>query len=201
MENLETASFGGSGGQSALVLRGGQLASLGAGPSRARTVTYLFDGTRYSAAKVEHEAPRYLYHAVLDADALFDAGRWAEARAAYLAAIASPVLLDWKYETQGLNGRAELYGYARFRVALATAGAGEDPTGALDDVITDSTEELFPRVATAFRQGYEQNGSPQQGCLAVTVYLATPPLPERIEEMFNYGTANPGKDVRDICPF
>ncbi|MGH2611204.1 MAG: hypothetical protein ACRDHF_19150, partial [Tepidiformaceae bacterium] len=200
IENLETASFTGAGADSMLVLRGGHLTSLGAGPSRSRTVTYLFDGTRYSAAKVEYDPPAYLYHAILDADALFESERWAEAIAAYRAAIVSPVLRDWKYETQGLNGRAELNAYALFRIAVATAAAGENPTSVLDEVIVGGTDELFQRLAVAFRQGYQQGGSPQQGCLAVTSYLATPPLPARLDEMFDYGTSNPRKTTLDICP-
>ncbi len=199
MENLETASFSGTGAKSALALRGGRLSSLGAGPSRARTVTYGFDGTRYAEATVEYDPPEYLYHAVLDADALFDAERWAEAIAGYKAAIVSPVLKDWKYEALGQNGRAELYGYALFRVAVATAAAGENPTSALDEVIVSSQDELFKKLASAFRQGYQQGGSPREGCLAVTSYLATPPVPDVVGEMFNYGTANPRKTTLDIC--
>jgi hypothetical protein len=177
IENLETASFTGTGDKSTLVLRGGRLNALGAGPSRARTVTYLFDGTRYSASNVAYDPPEYLYHAVLDADALFEDARWDAAIAAYRAAVAAPNLRDWKYESQGMNGRAELNAYALFRIALATTAAGENPTSALDEVITASKDELFPRLAVAFRQGFQQGGSPQQGCLAVTTYLATPLYP------------------------
>jgi hypothetical protein len=199
IENLETASFTGSGGQSTLVLRGGHLTSLGAGPSRSRTVTYRFDGARYAVAEVEQDPPEYLYHAILDADALFDLESFPAAIAAYRAAIDNPALKDWKFETELHNGRAELYSYALFRIALATAAQGESPTAALDDVIVGAEDALFQRLADVFRQGYQQGGTPTQGCLAVTSYLATPPLPDRIEEMFDYGTGNPKKNTLDIC--
>jgi hypothetical protein len=201
IDNLEIASFTGSGAQSTLVLRGGHLTSLGAGPSRARTVTYRFDGARYAVVDVEHDPAEYLYHAILDADARFDLEQFPEAIAAYRAAIDNELLKDWKFETELKNGRAELYSYALFRIALATAGHGETPTAALDQVIVEAEDELFRRLADAFRQGYQQGGTPTQGCLAVTSYLATPPLPDRIAEMFDYGTSNPGKTTLDICPF
>ncbi|MEX0781820.1 MAG: hypothetical protein WD557_04155 [Dehalococcoidia bacterium] len=201
IENLETASFTGAGSDSSLTLRGGHLTSLGAGPSRARTVTYRFDGARYAVTDAKQDSPEYLYHAILDADALFQLEQFPEAIAAYRGAIDSPTLKDWKYEDEGHNGRAELYAYALFRIAIATAAEGQNPTTALDQVIMAAQDELFERMAVAFRQGYQLGGSPQHGCLQVTSYLATPPLPDRIDEMFDYGTANPGKSTLDICPF
>ena len=201
IDNLETVTFTGTGAESTLVMRGGRRTSLGAGPSRARTVTYGFDGTRYAETAVEHDDPEYLIHAILDADALLELERFPEAIAAYRGAIESPSLKDWKYEAEGHNGRAELYSYALFRIAIATAADGQAPTSALDEVLMLAQDELFQLLADAFRRGYQGGGPVREGCLQVTSYLATPPVPDRIDEMFDYGTGNPSKETTDICPF
>ncbi len=91
--------------------------------------------------------------------------------------------------------------YSLFRIAVATAARGQDPTKALDAVIRDGKLELFANVALAFRKGLQDQGSVNAGCLEVTQYLGTPGIPEMIERMFDYGFANhPLKSYRDICP-
>lgn len=200
INNLETAAFTGEGSQSALTLRGGKIESLEDGPTRSATVTYTFDGVRYSGTNVEFDPPVYLYHAIVDADAIFDRNDFSGAIASYRAAIENTALKDWKQEAQGVDGRSFLVGYALFRIAVATAAEGKTPTVALDEAIGQGPEELFRYAAEAFRSGYQEGQDPHQGCLRVTGYLATPPIPDRLRAMFNYGTANfPVKTSRDIC--
>jgi hypothetical protein len=201
MENLDRLDFTGRGAASKLILHGGRVSSIGAGPSRTRTVTYAFDGSRYVAAATEYEKPEYLYHAILDADALVDAGRYEQAIAAYQAAIASKDLKDWKMEAQGEDGRTELVAYALFRIAIATAADAQSPTAALDAVISGTENVLFKRAAQSFRQGFQEGGTVHAGCLSATSYLSSPPNPQALMEMFDYGTVNPRKSALDVCPF
>jgi hypothetical protein len=98
INNLETAEFTGQGSQSALTLRGGKIESLEDGPTRLGTATYTFDGVRYSGTKAEYDAPVYLYHAIVDADALFGRKDFSGAAATYRAAIENTALKDWKQE-------------------------------------------------------------------------------------------------------
>lgn len=201
IENLDRLEFTGRGASSVLVLHGGRVNSLGAGPSRTKTVTYTFNGTRYVAAATVYEAPEYLYDAILDADALVEKAEYSEAVAAYEAAIANQALKDWKMESKGEDGRSELVAYALFRVAIVTAADGRSPTAALDAVISDTDSALFKRAAQTFRQGFQEGGTVHAGCLNATSYLSSPPNPQTLVEMFDYGTVNPRKSALDICPF
>ncbi len=201
MENLDRIAFTGMGAASKLTLHGGRVSSLGAGPSRTRTVTYAFNGSRYAADATEYEKPEFLYHAIVDADRLVDETRYAEAIAAYQAAIANTALKDWKMEAKAEDGRSDLTAYALFRVAIVTAADAKSPTAALDAVISGTESLLFKRAAQTFRQGMQEGGTVHAGCLAATSYLSSPPNPQTLIEMFDYGTLNPRKSALDICPF
>lgn len=201
VSGLQRISFDGSGTRGKLVMYGGIISSPGAGPQRAATTTYEFDGVRWGAKTVLPDPPAYLFHAIQDADRLFAQGKFEEAAAAYAAAIESKDLRDWRAEMSLPGGRDELVAYSLFRIAVATAARGQDPTKALDAVIRDGKLELFANVALAFRKGLQDQGSVNAGCLEVTQYLGTPGIPEMIERMFDYGFANhPLKSYRDICP-
>lgn len=201
IENLDRLEFTGRGDASKLILHGGRVRSMGAGPSRTRTVTYGFDGRRYVVEDTLYEKPEYLYHAILDADALVDAAKYAQAIAAYEAAIANKDLKDWKLESKGEDGRADLTAYALFRIAIVTAADAKSPTAALDAVIAGTENVLFKRAAQTFRQGFQEGGTVHAGCLSATSYLSSPPNPQTLVEMFDYGTVNPRKSALDICPF
>lgn len=201
MSGLERVVFEGSGTGGRLVMHGGIIASPGAGPQRASTTAYTFDGVRWGKKTVIPDRPVYLFHATRDADALFAEGKFEEATKAYAAAIESRDLRDWRAETGLPGGRDELVAYALFRIAVATAARGQDPTRELDAVIRDGKSELFVNAAIAFRKGLQDQLSVNAGCLEVTQYLGTPGIPEMIERMFDYGFANhPLKGYRDICP-
>ena len=200
IDNLERAEWQGTKGLSRLVVYGGRLGSVGAGPTRSVTTTYTYTNARYTTLKAEPDPPVYLYHAILDADALFLAGKFEEATAAYQAAIANKNLKDWKAEAGRDPGQPALAGYALFRIAVATAARNQDANAALDEVIRSSKEPLFVNAAEAFRKGYQERQTVHGACLAVTDYLATQGIPDYVREMFDYGYANPPRAYRDICP-
>ncbi|MCL4230583.1 MAG: tetratricopeptide repeat protein [Dehalococcoidia bacterium] len=201
MSGLGRIAFDGNGTGGRLVMHGGILNSPGAGPQRAVTVTYVFDGVRWGAKTVVPDEPTYLFHAIRDADAHFAQGKFEEASEAYRAAIESKELRDWRAEMSLPGGRDELVAYALFRIAVAVAARGQDPSKAVDAVIRDGKSELFVNAAMAFRKGLQDQLSVNAGCLEVTQYLGTPGIPEMIERMFDYGFANhPLKGYRDICP-
>lgn len=199
---LESAAWDASG---ELVLKGGQFTAPGAGPTRAVTVTYAYDGTRYAEKSRIYAAPVYLFHAITDADAKFAAADWAGAIAAYQAAISNPTLKDWKAEQGQAPGDPTLDAYALFRIAIATAAEGNDPSVALDKVIVDAKDPIFAYAAQQFRIGWQQTASVHGGCVTATAYLGTSNAsgdnPAYITQAFNYGYANqPVKTYRDICP-
>ncbi|MEX2081781.1 MAG: hypothetical protein WEC33_09215, partial [Dehalococcoidia bacterium] len=199
--NLLEVVFDREGGESVLIAYGGKLEVEAAGPTRNVRTAYLFDGARYVPILRHADEAEYLYHAVVDADALFDAGDWEAAVASYGAAVGNAALKDWKFERNGADGRSELEGYARLRIAIATAAARDDPTEALDATILNHAGTAFGFAAETFRTEYQQtNEDVQAACRAVTVYLALPPIPEVIRATFDYGYANPVRTFEDICP-
>ncbi|MBI5949647.1 MAG: hypothetical protein HY875_16015 [Chloroflexi bacterium] len=200
IDNLERAEWQGEKGLSRLVVRGGRLGTVGAGPTRSVTITYSYTNSRYTILKTEPDPAVYLYHAILDADALFLGGKFEQASAAYAAAIANKDLKDWKAEAGRAPGQPALAGYALFRIAVSAAARNEDANAELDDVIRLSKDQLFVNAAEAFRRGFQERQTVHGACLAVTDYLATQGIPDYVREMFDYGYANPPRTYRDICP-
>jgi len=214
--NVDLAKWEGEGAGSKLVMHGGKLpasAPAEAGPTRAATSTFAFNGTRYVLESAVADEPEYLYHAILDAEAVFQSDKRA-AIEAFEKVIASTHLLDWRPPgAPAKDRRPALVGLAHFRVALAHAVLQSDEatlTRALDAVVVhgvSSEEPLFVRVTEEFRRGYAERESVAGGCAAVNDYVnkVTPGTDTRayIEQAFNYGYENPRGSswMDDICPF
>jgi hypothetical protein len=206
--NVDKVTWIGAGGESKVSIHGGKLpqeTSIDAGPSRAATTTYELSFGRYAVSKVERDAPEYLYHAIQDADEMFDKDL-SLALPAYRAAIANQALKDWPIRPGQEDRRPVLRGYALFRIALGTALQGRDPTTALDEVIRESEEPLFVEVAEAFRRGFQEREGIAGGCEAVNLFLnkKTPDAdnPAYVADRFNYGYTNPPGSswMLKICP-
>lgn len=206
VDNLDSPIlFEGSGTQAVITMHGGKLTGAGAGPSRASTYTYALLNGRFELKGTKPDAPTYLFHAIQDADALFDAGDFTGATAAYKTAIENPALKDWRKENGEPEGRPALEAYALFRIAVATAATGADPAPAIDRTIQLSKEPLFTLAVEAFRRGYQERRAVQAGCVAATTYFNTvsaeSDVPAYIRAMFSYGYANfPVKGPKDLCP-
>jgi hypothetical protein len=199
-DNPELFAWEGSGGASELVVRAGLIGSVGAGPTRTSTVRFALTNGAYIEIESVPDAAVYLFHAILDADSLFDEGRFRESIDAYAAAITDPALRDWKAEIGRPSGRPALNAYALFRIAVAAAAVGEDPTSAIDAVIVEGEEPLFAEAAQAFRRGYLDGRSVVRGCIEVSRYLASPAAKAVLDDRFDYGYANPRKQPGDVCP-
>ena len=206
VDNLDSPiAFEGSGAQATITMHGGKLTGAGAGPSRGATYTYTLLNGRFELKSTKPDAPAYLFHAIQDADALFEAGDFAGAATAYKAAIENPALKDWRKENGEPEGRPALEAYALFRIAVATAATGADPAPAIDRTIQLSKEPLFTLAVEAFRRGYQERRAVQAGCVAATTYFNTvnaeSDVPAYIRAMFSYGYANfPVKGPKNLCP-
>lgn len=212
ISSIDLAAWEGSGAASTLVVHGGQLpesARAEAGPTRDATTTYTLQGARFAAGSVEPDEPEYLYHAFLDADAVFE-DDWQRSLPLFEAVIADTELKDWAARPGQDDRRAALRGLALFRIALVQAALQREPSvlnAALDRVILESDEQLFVNVATQFRKGYNERGGVIGGCAEVNLYLSRPiegtDTRGYVIQLFNYGYANPpGSDwLQRICPF
>jgi hypothetical protein len=206
VDNLDgPVEFATAAGGVTLTLHGGKVTTPGAGPSRASTYRFAIHNGRFELESRKPDAPVYLFHAVQDADALFDDGDFADATAAYRALIANETLKDWRKESGEADGRPSLEGYVLFRIAIATAALGDPPDAAIDDVIARSKEPLFVHGIEAFRRGYQEQHTVQAGCAAATTYFGTvtaeSDVPAYVRSLFFYGYANlPVIGPKDICP-
>ncbi len=212
VDNIDLVQWEGEGAASKLTVHGGKLplsALAGAGPSRAATTTYVLDSRRFVRDAFEPDAAEYLYHAFLDADAVFETDKQA-ALPLFEDVASDRALLDWKSPTTQGDRRAALRGFALFRIALAHAALQRDAQTlnvALDRVILESGERLFVNVAQEFRRGFNERGGLIGGCAEVHLYLSRPvegaDTKGYVEQLFNYGYANPPGTtwLEKICPF
>lgn len=207
--NIETVAIEGQGEDTRIILRGGRSNVPAAGPTRIATHIYALENGRFSRESLELDPPEFLYHAVLEADAAFAAARnatgsWSDAIASYEAIIEDGELRDWKAENGQPAGRAALEGYALFRIAVATAASGEDPTPAIDRTILESAEQVFVTGAEEFRRGYQDGLGVSRACNQATAYFSTIrdgyDTPGYIAQLFDYGYENPRKTYLDLCP-
>lgn len=208
--NVDQVAWSGAGAASVLSAHGGKLppgAPAESGPTRASTTKYTLTAGRFGVSSVEKDRPEYLYHAVEDADAVFE-NDMAGSQAAYRRVVEDTALKDWKLKPDDPDRRPALVGYALFRLALIDAALGRDPTTALDRVIRDSKEPLFVYLAEAFRNGFQVRGGVVGGCAEANLYLRTPQGAGTdpggyVAQLFNYGYANPpgSKWIAKMCPF
>lgn len=207
--NIDSAAWEGSGASSSLAIHGGKLPESvlkEAGPTRAATTTYGLKNGRYEPSRVQRDPPEYLYHAIEDADIMFETDK-AAAITLYEAAIGNADLKDWKPREDSPDRRPVLEGYALWRIALATAALGSNPAAVLDEVIGGSEEPLFDALAEVFRRGFLDRGGVIGGCAEVNLYLTTPVsgtnTPAYIQQRFDYGYANPPGSswLAKLCPF
>ncbi len=201
---LVRVAFEGEGAATAIVMQNQPVASPAAGPIRGGTYRYTLAEGRFTRREARLDPPEYLFHAILDADALFARGLWREAIAAYESAINDTTLRDWRDEIGRGPSRDALAAYALFRIAVAEAASGADPNPALDRLIREGREPVFLNAAEAFRKGYQERGSAGGGCLEATRYLATTgpgiDTPAYVQRLLDHGYANPQYTYRDICP-
>lgn len=185
------------GGGKLIVLTGGTIRSVGAGPPRDRTDTWAWDGSAFKLASSVPAKPVFLYHAITDADALFDAGKFPEAEAAYLAAMDDAELVVWTKD----NERDELTAWALFRAGVAEVlGAGD--SGKAQEYLDRGNAlsgTLNHQLAGSFSAAYAAKGSASIGCSAarddVSANLA------EYEAFWDFGYGNPKFDPAKVCPF
>ncbi len=169
-----------------------------AGPQRDRETVLNWAGLKFF--DTDHEdPPRYLLHAILDADATFEAGNYEEARAQYEAAAADTALVDWRVEAGEGSGRRELVPYALLRAGIAALRSG-DSDGALGlfrEASSRFAASLHGQVSAIFQEAVERDLPAAVACSTSQEYLR--PQASRYAEIWDYGYANPEHTIADLC--
>ena len=200
-DGLDQIVWSGSGAASQLTIHSLPAGPIAAGPMRGASLLFGLRDGRYRPLSSKQDAPVYLFHALLDADIIFDRGDFAAAVTAYTALLSDSPLRDWRAETGAPPGRPSLASYARFRVAVALAASGArepDVVRALDAAVLSAGTPVFAEAATAFRRGWQEGRSAHEGCIDTTVYLKN--AQDQLRAVFDYGYANVTKNYLDICP-
>lgn len=182
----------------AISLRGGKVSSAGAGPQRELTKTVTWAGSHFRTETVEG-APTHLIHLVNDADRLFAAGQYEDARLAYLAVVNDTALADWKAEIGEAPGRPELQAYSTFRAGLSAYRQGDllDAGQLLERTATSYAPTMHGRAALEYLVSLSGGSPPELACTAAERYLDT--VAEQYNAFWNYGTENPQRTVTTLC--
>lgn len=199
---LQILDAGPSGAASIQITSHG-VASVGAGPPRRITRTWVWDPADESF-KPEPDvlgASSFRVHVLHDAEAAARAGDYAAALSGYQRAIEQDELQDWGDEAQA---RGTLSAFAAFRrvhtlllldereqaVQEMEALRNEHPQGAAGAVYAD--------LAERFWDAYQASGDVDQACRQVYAYASS--APSRYLEPLYYGYANPSYEIEQLCP-
>jgi len=184
-----------------LLMHGDVIGSVGAGPQRARTDTYDWDGTFYQLVESVYDESPFLFHKVVDADKAALDGDYEAAVALYREAIDNPDLVVWKeWLNKGETERADMHGYARYRLVVVYTLLGQRSKAqeALEEVEREQLDHVYAGVARAFWDGYTLDDDLAAGCAAAIAYAAEHPA--ALEALNEFGYANPIYTLEDICP-
>jgi len=184
-----------------LILHGGTIGSVGAGPQRARTEIYSWNGTHYVPTKTIYDESDFLYFRVLDANVALKAGDYKKAIALYQDAITSSKLRVWKeWIEEGKKERNDLVAFSRYRLMLTYALAKDEAKAKaiLEDLERSQPEHIYTQVAQTFWKAYGERKDITAACLAVTEFAYQ--HPETVEVLLDFGYANPSFTPDEVCP-
>jgi len=180
-----------------IIVHGGVIGSVGAGPQRAWTETYISPaGGAYKLLSQVYDASDCLYHRIVDANRAFDA--WAldgfdpaiEAYQAALAAKNPQACGTIKDEVKTLQD------FARFRLVVADVAGGNATDAA--KVAADITHAGLKKAVATFMGSYTANSSVIQACRDVTKLAETDPTTWQF--LADWGYANPSFTAQELCP-
>jgi hypothetical protein len=180
-------------------MHGGLIGSAGAGPQRARTEIFGWNGSTYTLTQQFVDASNFRYFKVIDANALMSGKNYAGALALYQEAVSNAALEE--YAIDAMTERANLQAFARFRIVVAQTLIGDAgrAQAAYDDLLAAQPKHIYAQVANSFWQGYVPTHSVSAGCASATGFAVA--HPEVADVLANFGYANPAFTTKDVCPF
>lgn len=183
-----------------LLLQGGVIGAVAAGPQRPMTQQWASLGGGPYVLVQENFAPSFcLYHHILDADAAMQAGaqdNYAAAIAAYRAAADDPRLVACWTRPDEVD---ELRAYALYRLATAHAYAGDRTAAdaAVEELGSRYPGDSLAELARLWWTSYRTTLDEAAACaVARTVAQRRPDSWQRLAD---YGFANPSFTVEALC--
>lgn len=197
-------------GWMAVVIHGGAINSVGAGPSRTMLDRYRWSGSELISVEHQLDPSPWLIHTIYD-------GLDAHAAALYDVAIerfqaaTDETLQTWRSYIAGrpdaaideeMQERRELRSFARFRLASALLARDRTDSTAVRqmpiEVERDDAESAYGPVSELFWQAMDETKSLAAACSRVQEYVAQHPPTLRVLNTFGYG--NRELTAADICP-
>ncbi len=180
-----------------IIAHGGAINSVGAGPQRAWTETYISPaGAPYTLFSQAYDPSPCLYHKILDANAALD--KWTRdgfdaAIDLYTQAITDTTLTACGDIPDELN---TLRDFARFRLAVALLGAGRRAEA--ENISRQITTPALTGAAVTFFSAYRSSGSIIQACRETNTYAQGNPATWQF--LADWGYANPSFTAEEFCP-
>jgi hypothetical protein len=179
-----------------LVLQGGTIGSVGAGPQRERMESYKWDGRSYVLSETAYAPSNYLYFKVLDANGALLDGEYERAVLLYREAIDDDTLQIWMKEQE----REELAAFSRYRLSLSYLLMGEDALAqdVREELLSAQRDDIYAQVVDVLWDAYAQDGDLRAACERVGEFAAD--HPETASVLADYGYANPTFTPEEVCP-
>ena len=189
------------GGGQELMIRGGVIGAVAAGPQRAIEATWAsLAGGPYVLVQQSFAPSFCLYHHILDADAAMQAGAqdgYAAVITAYRAAADDPRLVACWIRPNEVD---ELRAYALYRLAVAHAYAGDRAAAdaAVDELGTRYPNDRLAELARLWWLSYRTTRDAAAACAVAEAFAAR--QPDTWQRLADYGFANPAFTAEMLCP-
>ncbi|HUW94527.1 MAG TPA: hypothetical protein VMW58_01960 [Anaerolineae bacterium] len=179
-----------------LIMHGGTIGSVGAGPQRERTEVYKWDRAAYVLSETVYDYSNYLYFRVLDANQALMGGEYERAATLYREAIENPSLDVWMEDSE----REALVAFSRYRLSLTylVLGKVEMAQASLDELLLEQPDSLYAQVAGVLWSAFQRTANLRAACEEVGAFAAS--HPETAEVLTNYGYGNPTFTPEEVCP-
>ncbi len=179
-----------------LILYGGTIGSVGAGPQRARTEVYEWDGAAYVLVETVYDPSNFLYFRVLDANRALLTGDYDRAVALYREAIDDSDLDVWMDESE----REELAAFSQYRLSLTylVLGQVDLAQAARDELLVEQPANIYAQVVAVLWDAYLRETSLTTACGEVAAFAAS--HPQAVEVLAVYGYGNPTFTPQEVCP-
>jgi hypothetical protein len=188
-----------------LQVHAGFMGSVGAGPQRAVTDTWAFDGTVFTRTASVKEPPVYRIHALQDGDAAFRHKDFAAAEALYRRVINDPSLQSWEGNAPLRNEPQVLAAFAYVRL-MEVAAAQDDMASlqaAFDNLNTaapqDSPGEIYAQLGEAFYNAYNASKDHAKACEATVKFAEKNQNTYAVIGQDTFGYANMDYQATDMC--
>jgi hypothetical protein len=179
-----------------LIMHGGTIGSVGAGPQRERTEVYKWDGAVYVLEETVYDYSNYLYFKVLDANQALMDGDYDMAATLYREAVDNPGLDVWMEESE----REEIVAFSRYRLSLVCLITGEVELAEAtrDELLSAQPNNIYAQVVAVLWDAYQRETNLRAACEEVGRFAAS--HPEAAEVLADHGYGNPTFTADEVCP-